>query len=199
MSNKKVIGKWVPKENNLSGHGEFEVVSKRQCQTACREDPVFEGHTVDGEDYHVYTEYWTFIPVEEYVVKEEKKEFKAMKFRVNSPEESRALQEWLFKQKYKWKTQVLAYRLNNYVQVCQNTKCAFLFTNEYGTITYNTIENGCYFLNSDHTEYTFTAKLSVVDVQPVVKRSVVNVGGVEYYEDELNEALALVRKAKKEG
>lgn len=56
----KIIGKFVPKENN-EWNEEFEVQSKEDWKEGAKGE-AFEGIKDSGAPYHVYSEYWEFVP-----------------------------------------------------------------------------------------------------------------------------------------
>lgn len=55
----EIIGHWKPKENNLHNKP-FSVLSRRKSEY---EVGAWEGEKDDGSAYHVFSEYWEWIPV----------------------------------------------------------------------------------------------------------------------------------------
>lgn len=63
-----IIGKFKPSKNNSrysQPEFDFSVITKLNCDGKWWHSegaPGFKGVTSDGEDYHVFTEMWDFVP-----------------------------------------------------------------------------------------------------------------------------------------
>ena len=113
-------------------------------------------------------------------------QFKAMKFRVRDEEHSKAIQTWLFEQGYRWPTTG---------QHLHNFDVRVIHTWEDGGITYSDDESFKRDVSEEEMtlDYTTEMKYIITNVKPMKKRNIVNVGGVDYYEDELAEALSKIK------
>lgn len=103
--------------------------------------------------------------------------FKNMKFRVNSSEHSKQIQEHLFTLGYKWICEVR--------QAVEKTDKPFLYVEECGQITYGDTEE--YFKNSIHKEYTLQ---EITAYTLVEKKETITIDGKEYYKEDILKRLA---------
>lgn len=58
----KIIGRFVPTQSNDCGEQPFKVITKMDVDV---DRAGFIGLKASGEEYHVFSEYWTFEPTTE--------------------------------------------------------------------------------------------------------------------------------------
>lgn len=113
----------------------------------------------------------------ELFVETHQEDFKNMKFRVNSPEHSKQIQEHLFTLGYLWDGESKA--------GVENTHFEFLYTNSDGRIKYGSLE--CTFKDPLYKEYTLQEITSYTIVE---KKETVTIDGKEYYKEDVLKRLA---------
>lgn len=115
--------------------------------------------------------------VGEPALKNMKDMFTNMKFRVNSPEHSKQIQEHLFTLGYLWVSESHA--------VVEKTDKPFLYANEDGRIKCGTLEYT--FKDPLHKEYTLQEITSYTLVE---KKETITIDGKEYYKEDVLKRLA---------
>lgn len=144
----------------------------------CVEDVDFFGMIcVEGDPQRRYFDDGKFDLVRESQSKNMKGVFSNMKFRVNSPEHSKKIQEHLFTLGYKWICETHF--------VVEKTDKPFLYTEEDGKITYGTNED--YFKNSMHKEHTLQETTSYTLVE---KKETLTIDGKTYDKEAVLKRLA---------